>query len=662
MRIHSMSPGGALLALAAVLLAPIAAPAGEPAYTPPPIEAYTRLPHLEEVAVSPDGGKIAYIGQVGDHRAIIVQPLAGQVISAAAIGDDLKVRDVQWGDGSHVLITTAKWEDDNTFEKADVWQTVSFNIATKKSVTLLSRAHQAVMAGDSGHARFTLIAGLPFRHQVNGRTVNYVAGYDEQYDTHFFVLNLDTGAGVPNDDVGRVQDASGKATVREEGYWNDTGGTYTWRLSAKDTKGWRELWRVDGNKIEAPELVGRGRAANTVFVRRPEEGDGVLYEVSLATGARKKLTFEGSPRSVDPLYNPLTDDLVGYQTVGGSDGSDLVFLDPAREAAWESVAAAFPAGNVTLSSHSDDFTKLIIFTTSSGDPGTYWMADTVAHKAYKIGGQYPGLTPRDVARKTLVTYTAADGMKLYAYLTLPVGREPRGLPLIVLPHGGPQSRDDPDFDWFSQVIASRGYAVLQPQFRGSEGWGRDYFMAGQGQWGRKMQTDLSDGVHYLVGDGTVDAKRVCIFGWSYGGYAALAGATLDKGVYRCAAAGAPVSDLRKMLSWERGIGGAKDSPTMRYEKRYMGVDNVNDPALDAYSPALLADRVTIPILLIHGKEDTTVPYAQSTEMADALKRAGKPYDFVTLDKEDHHLSKDSTRRQAFGAIIPFLEKHNPPYP
>jgi dipeptidyl aminopeptidase/acylaminoacyl peptidase len=662
MRIRSFALGGALLALAGFMLAPMAAPAGEPAYVAPPVEAYTHLPHLEHVAVSPEGDRLAYIGQVGDHRAIIVQTLAGQALGAAAVGDDLKIRHVQWGDETHVLITTAKWEDDATFEKSDIWQTVSFNIVTKKTVTLLSRAHQTVMASDRGHAEFTAIAGLPFQHQVKGRRVNYVAGYDEQYDLHFFVIDLDTGAGLPNDDVGRVQDANGKATVREEGYWNDTNGTYTWRLSAKDDKGWHELWRVDGNRIEAPELLGRGRSADTVFVRRPEDGDAVLYEISLKTGARKKLTFEGSPRSVDPLYNPLTDDLIGYETVGGTDGGNLVFLDPAREAAWESVAAAFQSGNITLSSHNDDFTKLIIFTSSNGDPGTYWLADTAAHKAYKIGSQYPGLTPRDIARKTLITYTAADGMKLYAYLTVPVGRDPKSLPLIVLPHGGPQSRDDPEFDWFSQAIASRGYAVLQPQFRGSDGWGRDYFMAGQGQWGRKMQTDLSDGVRYLAGQGMIDPKRVCIFGWSYGGYAALAGPTLDKGVYRCAVAGAPVSDLRKMLSWERGIGGAKDSPSMRYEMRYMGVDSVNSPVLDTYSPALLADRVDIPILLIHGREDTTVPYAQSVEMADALKRSGKPFEFVTLDKEDHHLSKDSTRRQAFAAIIPFLEKNNPPFP
>ncbi|MDB5429445.1 MAG: peptidase prolyl oligopeptidase active site domain protein [Caulobacter sp.] len=653
---------GALVAAVGLFVAPAAPQAADIPHTPPAIDAYTHLPHLEQVAISPDGTELAYIGQSGDDRIIIVQTLTGQALGGARLGDT-KVRDVQWGDDTHVLITTATWGDaGGAFsEKSDLLQAVSYNIVTKKIVTLLSVGHGTSMAGDANRPRFTILGGAPFMHTVRGKTVIYAVGYDRNFDTRTFAVDPDTGGAYPADEAGFVQDADGRAPVREEGYWNNTNATYTWRLTARDGVGWRELWRVDGNKIEAPDLVGRGRGKDTVFVRLPEDGRGTLYEVSMATGARKKLKFEGDPRSISPMYDSLTDELIGYETFGGEGGGDVIFLDAGREQAWQSVAAAFDGSTITVGSHTADYTKFVVFTSSDEDPGTYWLADTAAHKAFKIGSQYPGLKPGDVAAKTFVHYKAADGMELYGYLTLPVGRDPKNLPLIVIPHGGPQSHDDSDFDWFSQVIASRGYAVFQPQFRGSEGWGRDYFMAGQGEWGRKMQTDLSDGVRYLAKEGTIDPKRVCIFGWSYGGYAALAGATIDKGVYRCAAAGAPVTDLRKLLVWEKGENGSNDSPGLRYEKRYLGIDNINDPKLDTLSPALMADRVDIPILLIHGKQDSNVPYAQSVEMADALKRAGKPFDFVTLADEDHHLSKDSTRRQAFDAIIPFLEKNNPPY-
>jgi dipeptidyl aminopeptidase/acylaminoacyl peptidase len=240
---------------------------------------------------------------------------------------------------------------------------------------------------------------------------------------------------------------------------------------------------------------------------------------------------------------------------------------------------------------------------------------------------------------------------------LPPGRDPKGLPLVVLPHGGPASRDTPGFDWWAQALASRGYAVLQPNFRGSDGFGRGFREAGYGQWGRKMQTDLSDGVRYLAGQGTIDPARVCIVGASYGGYAALAGATLDTGVYRCAAAVAGVSDLKRMLASQPDYG---RTSTTRYWSRFMGVEGRNDPQLTALSPVAFADRVTIPILLVHGLDDTVVRYEQSEMMAKALRRAGKPVEFITLAGEDHWLSRGATRLQMLEAVAAFLEKHNPP--
>jgi dipeptidyl aminopeptidase/acylaminoacyl peptidase len=175
-----------------------------------------------------------------------------------------------------------------------------------------------------------------------------------------------------------------------------------------------------------------------------------------------------------------------------------------------------------------------------------------------------------------------------------------------------------------------------------------------------MQTDLSDGVRWLAKEGMIDPKRVCITGGSYGGYAAMAGPTIDPGVYRCAVAVAGVSDLREMLEWSKDKTGARDSSTVRYWKRFMGANAINDVSLDAVSPARQAAKADAPILLIHGKDDTVVPYRQSVLFADALKKAGRPYEFVTLDGEDHWLSRSQTRLEMLKASIAFIEKHNPP--
>ena len=259
-----------------------------------------------------------------------------------------------------------------------------------------------------------------------------------------------------------------------------------------------------------------------------------------------------------------------------------------------------------------------------------------------------------------ITYKAADGLEITGYLTLPHGRAPKDLPLVVLPHGGPEGRDTLGFDWWSQALASRGYAVLQPNFRGSEGFGDKFVEAGYGQWGKLMQTDLSDGVRHLAKQGLIDPKRVCIVGASYGGYAALAGATMDRGVYRCAASVAGPADLRRMLIDNNDRFGSGRNAGLRYWLRFMGADGVKDPDLSAISPAKMADRIDIPVLLIHGKDDTVVPYVQSTIMADAMKKAGKPVELVTLNGEDHWLSRGATRLQMLTSVVGFLEKNNPP--
>jgi dipeptidyl aminopeptidase/acylaminoacyl peptidase len=224
-----------------------------------------------------------------------------------------------------------------------------------------------------------------------------------------------------------------------------------------------------------------------------------------------------------------------------------------------------------------------------------------------------------------------------------------------LPHGGPAAADTLDFDWWSQALAAQGYAVLQPNFRGST-LNSNFLEAGFGEWGRKMQTDLSDGVRYLAHQGIIDPKRVCIVGGSYGGYAALAGITIESGVYRCAVSVAGISDLRRFRKRTLGSYGL----SQRYWDRFLGVADQNDPALTAISPIEHVAAVTVPVLLIHGRDDTVVPYEQSDVMLSALKRAGKPVTLVTMNHEDHWLSRSETRLQMLQATVDFLKANNPP--
>jgi dipeptidyl aminopeptidase/acylaminoacyl peptidase len=323
-----------------------------------------------------------------------------------------------------------------------------------------------------------------------------------------------------------------------------------------------------------------------------------------------------------------------------------------------SLASTFeaPDADATSASMSQDHRKLVVVADSPAGGPVYYLVDIDKRSAVVIGTAYEALKGQDLGEVRPVAFKAADGLALTGYLTLPPGKDAKNLPLIVFPHGGPAARDEPGFDWWAQAMASRGYAVLQVNYRGSDGFGSDFLEAGYGQWGRKMQTDLSDGVRYLAAQGTIDPRRVCIVGASYGGYAALAGATLDTGVYRCAVDVSGISELKRFVAWAQD---QSDVSTERYWTRFMGADGLRDPHLEDISPADHVDRVTIPILIIHGKDDTVVPFEQSQMMVDALRKAGKDVQLVVLNHEDHWLSRGATRLQMLQATMDFLQKNNP---
>jgi dipeptidyl aminopeptidase/acylaminoacyl peptidase len=253
-----------------------------------------------------------------------------------------------------------------------------------------------------------------------------------------------------------------------------------------------------------------------------------------------------------------------------------------------------------------------------------------------------------------ITYKARDGTVIPAHLTLPPGAETRNLPLVVLPHRGPEARDYAEFDWWAQFLATRGYAVLQPQFRGSTGFGDAFRLAGRRQWGGLMQDDVTDGVHALIERGIADARRICVVGAAYGGYAALAGAAFTPDLYACAVSINGVANLSDMLQYEEELGGS-ESNRAGYWRDSIGPRL--DPSLDAHSPVKAAARVRAPVLILYSADDTVVPPSQSQDMAHALKEEGKTVKVVELKGDDHWLSYTETRTQMLQELDTFLSAH-----
>lgn len=616
----------------------------------PPLEVFGRLPAVESLSLSPDGDRVAFVQVNGEQREVVVFDLARKGRTRVPTGPN-KVRGVNWAGSDHLLITTSTTAELERFRGRNEWfQVGALNLKTLKYAMLLSDTPNTVDA----------VQGEPIVGRHRGELVAFVPGV--------------TLKGSGSRDMYRVDLNSGRGRIHEEGGdvidWAVTpGGTVVAREEHDDIRGTRRItvpagagWRVlsaSAKESEAPGLLGLGRSDGTLLVSKQEGDVSRIHEMTIATGVLSPPLDGAGDLANGVIFDDQT--LRPLALTRLSEEHEYQFLDPALAAAWAKASRAFKGRRLTLESWTPGFDKLVVKAEGQEDAGTYFLVDLKTNKADLLADAWPGVPPEAIAPVRWIRYKAADGLEIPAYLTLPPGRaDAKNLPLIVLPHGGPQSRDQPGFDWWPQALASRGYAVLQPQFRGSDGFGRKFVEAGYGQWGRKMQTDLSDGVRHLATTGVVDAKRVCIMGASYGGYAAMAGPTLDPGVYRCAVAVAGVSNLAGMMTYASEGAGRRNTSSVRYWARFMGASYGDREKLDVVSPARQAAKADAPMLLIHGKDDTVVPYQQSVEMQRALQKAGKPVELVTLNGEDHWLSRGATRLQMLRSAVAFVEKHNPP--
>jgi dipeptidyl aminopeptidase/acylaminoacyl peptidase len=625
-----------------------------PAAAAAPLEAYGKLPGVQMAALSPSGARYAIVGDVGKERRLAVIDASGKPLVVAPL-EDHKVRDIAWAGEDHVLVFTSLSTGlGPRFKllKYEVGQLLVLNLKTGKNFWALSEG------GESGNG----VWGYHGVRQVNGRWYAYLGGLKFQKspttnryifkDDHpdLFRLDLDTGVArlMAEDDAGYtvkswVIGADGEIAAildydRKDGAWRIRNAA-------------RAVIAQGIDQFGDTLLAGKGRNEGTVLYReRGEGGEDAWTEVRLDTG-EKLILFRGV-RIAEQFRDPRTNIFIGYRR--DADRPDNRFFDEVAQDRVRATQLAFPGMNVRLKSWSQTFDKFLVFTDGPGDPGTWWLADTRTGRADEVGRAYPQVRSADVGPVQVVKYTAADGLPIEGVLTLPPGREAKGLPLVVMPHDGPAERDYPEFDWRAQAFASRGYAVFQPNFRGSEGYGAQFRDAGDREWGRKMQTDISDGVAELARRGIVDAKRACIVGQAYGGYAALAGVTLQNGLYRCAVGIAPISDLPRMRNY-LGYKVGRVGPGLRNFRAEVG----SEEDLAAVSPARLAARTDAPVLLIHGKDDTEVPIEQSRVMEKALRAAGKPVQFLELAGEDHWLSREETRLAMLRAAVEFVEKHNP---
>ncbi len=455
----------------------------------------------------------------------------------------------------------------------------------------------------------------------------------------------------------------------------------TFSLQMWETSAWRPaLSRKIDPKAHtfAPFIVGRGRDDDSIVVLDAEDtadaGRRFHYYQLSPSGARSGPLEPDDAARDKPIFDRASGRLVGFVTRGDA---ETYHLDsPDLQTIFDHAQDAVPGETVRVIATADDPRKLIIQAEGHGDPGAFYFLDFATGATETIGEDYGEIPTTWIAPQSTFNYRAADGLDITALLTLPPIGASKHLPLVVLPHDGLQAHDRLGFDWMAQALASRGYMVLQPNARGSDGYGEAFMAAGYGQLGRKIETDLADGVSALVAQGLADPKRVCIAGVGWGGYAALVAAETQAPPYRCAIAINGVTDLRAYTASRKVHIALADQDeitplipdpqtprafianpqSLSILSRYEGADGA------APSPVANAAAASIPLLLLHEDRDPQSPIQQSQSLTEALKSHRKSVEFVELKGADHDLMLEPTRLTALTAMLDFLARSIPAGP
>ena len=450
----------------------------------------------------------------------------------------------------------------------------------------------------------------------------------------------------PRDAAGYMSDGLGHVRLLSITGQRNSGmltGNVNYSYRTPDSRDWKDLYSGDDREF-APLAIDA--STNALYALMKKGGRYALYSVKLDGTKAETLVAENPRVDIDDVVRFGDGQrVIGYTYV--EDKRETVYFDPEFKALAASLSKVLPKlPLVEFVDSSRDGKKLLIFAGSDSDPGRYYVFDR-DHKALTPAMvARPELEGRTLATVKSLTITAPDGTSIPAYLTLPPGKEAKNLPTVILPHGGPSARDEWGFDWLSQFLAARGYAVLQPQYRGSAGFG-DVWLNENGfkNW-RTSIGDITASAKWLAAQGIANPNRMAIVGWSYGGYAALQSAVTEPSLYKAVVAIAPVTDLQLIKQESRNY---VDADLI---SRLVG----SGPHIEEGSPLRHAAAITAPVLLIHGEMDANVRLAESQKMNDALKGAGKQSELLTFEGLDHQLNDSDARTQMLTRIGELLDR------
>lgn len=613
-----------------------------------PVEVWADQNDFRSVRMSFDGEKIAMLQKTergGDYQVVMFETsdIAG-TLRRLDTGDDAEPRSLFWVNNETIVISFLL-ERKRRRELISLNRYLAFNVNTGESVNLLKAAtpDRNASAAESAAkllAQGSIVSGLrnDFDHilmAINEGTANNIYKVNVKTAARELVLkgNSDIG-GVGFDWEGEPRTAQG---------YDPNGPAVLLMARPKGETIWKTVARRDARDRKRIELVGfvDPDSPNKLFFIADKEGKNntALYSMNVNNPSEWTTEFEPEGYDVlDVLTSPRLSDrqsVTGY-LYAGDHRAERYYTDPEIGSIYASIEQSFPDKIVNLSDISQDGNTVLFFVSGPTDPGTYYMIkDGVASKVISVNSE---ITSQHLSRVEGIFAEGRDGYEIPAMVTIPNGEGP--FPGIVVPHGGPWVRDYYGYDEWAQMLANRGYVVVQPNYRGSEGHGLEHWRAGDREWGQVMQNDIEDSLLHLVNEGLVDEDKLAIFGWSYGGYAAFVGATRENTPFNCSIAGAGISDIGPM----RGRIG--DS---RFLRKYQ------EPTVDGFSPIERAQSVTMPMLIVHGEDDNTVPVDQSRIFARELRRINADYEYIEIKDMFHSPWRYEHNMAWFPEVLNFFE-------
>lgn len=604
-----------------------------------------KLPFVKDIQLSPNGNKIALIQNIKGEYYIVVRDLMNTktkpvVFSVGAA----KVRQIEWGNNDRVIfLATFPHYSRGDYETFTIYRIGFLNVNNSKAIWPFNKG------------RYRNAIGAP---RIINKLINDSEHILVSYFGDLLKVNLTNGEKEELD------------IARKSSDWvtDSDGEILAYSQYSKKEEKFHEMFKVPGdNDFTSLKILKDGKSelfeGNIQFVsndkqsifytKKPDINIQNLIQANINNYVVTDIKNASNNGKFD-VNNVLKDlydsQLIGVQFTDQFTESD--YFDIKLKQVYADLKATFPNSEVVISSYSKNKEKFIAKVSSQEVPLEYFYYDQSKGSLLKIADSYPHIKKLSLGKVKNIQYEATDGLVIPAYFTTPSISNLIKPPLIVLPHGGPETRDSLAFDWLRQFFASEGFAVFQPNYRGSSGYGKTYAESGYGEWGKKMQQDIDDGVDKLIKDGLVDKDKICVVGASYGGYVALYSATARYKKYKCSVSFAGISNLDDMFYhakeqysgfsyWEKSIGSRK-----------------NKADLLKYSPLHLINKNTRPILMFHGEKDTIVPAFQSEKMYKALKKAKiKGSKYVEFENEDHWISHEKSRISFLRESLTFIKKN-----